>query len=272
MRLLTEKIKKQLHQPWFGGGVGAIATMLFGFCLFLFPFGKGLQDWSYDLPFLVRSEKPIDDVVIIYLDETTYSDLNQEPATFDRRLHADLLKRLQAEGARLVVFDVLFIDKKRPVTDSEHAFAKAMKAYGKVVIGAQYTLDEHVAASTSVWPPIDLLRDAAAGWGLVKIDADPDFGARRHHSGTETVPSMAWRAVEVVGGEVTKNPKNRFTERWINYYAPEPFLGFSYAETLPGKKLPEGFSFRDKYVFVGSGDVASYTGDKRRNTEIRGAG
>ena len=261
MPLFSKKLKQQLHQPWFGGGVGATLTILFGLSLLLFPFGKGLQDWSYDLPFLVRGGKPVDDVVILYLNEESYNDLSQDPAMFDRRLHAELVKRLKAEGAKMIVFDVLFIDKKRPITNAEHEFADAMKSYGKVVIGAQYDADEHVGSI--LLPPIDLFRDAAAGWGIAKINRDSDFGARLINPGTDTVPSMAWAAAETMIAEVTKNPNKRLRERWINYYSPEPFRGFSYSRLLLNKTFPTGFTFREKYVFVGSGDVAGYTGDKK---------
>src|SRR5439155_14583816 len=110
MPLFSEKLKQKFHQPWFGGGVGALLTILFGLSLFALRVGDGLEQWSYDLPFLLRSGKPIEDVVVIFLDEASYRELKQKPATFDRRLYADLLKRLQAEGAKLAVFDVLFID------------------------------------------------------------------------------------------------------------------------------------------------------------------
>ena len=264
MPLISEKLKQKFHQPWFGGGVGAILTILFGLSLFALQFGEGLKNWSYDLPFLLRSGKPIEDVVIIYLDEASYSELKQDPAAFDRRLHADLLKRLQSEGAKLVVFDVLFIDKNRPIADSERQFAKVMKDFGRVVLGGQYQEDEHGAKTKTTFPPIDLFSDAAAGWGLVKIYADPDFGARLQHPGSERTPSLAWRAAETISAPVTKKPQSRFDHRWINYYVPEPFTEFSYFQVLAGKSLPNGFSFRDKYVFIGSGeDVASFTGDKK---------
>src|SRR5438445_3622357 len=138
MRSLIEKLENQLRQPWFGGGVGAVLTVFCGLGLLLLPIGKRLRDWSYDVPFLVRSAKTLDDVVIVYLDEKSYSTLGQDPATFDRSLHAQLLKRLQTDSAKMVVFDVLFIDTNRSLTSGDREFAKAMQSHAKVAIGGQY--------------------------------------------------------------------------------------------------------------------------------------
>jgi adenylate cyclase len=261
MGSLIQKLRKHFHQPWFGGGVGAILTVLFGLFLLFFPVGKGLRDWSYDIPFLIRPEKKIDNVVIVYLDEPTYSQLNQKPASFDRHLYAELLKRLQADGAKLAVFDIFF-DPKAP-TDSDAEFAQSIKMYGKVILGAQYHEDEHILKNIEIYYPIDLLRDAAAASGLVMIHEDTDFEPRRHHPGKGTVPSMAWRAAALMGAPITKNPANWDAERWLNYYSHDLFQGISFYEALPGKSLPPGFSFKDKAVFIGAGKVAGYTGDKR---------
>jgi len=49
--------------------------IVFGVCLLLTPMGKRLRDWSYELPFLLRSSKTINDVVIVALKEETYREL-----------------------------------------------------------------------------------------------------------------------------------------------------------------------------------------------------
>src|SRR5205085_4584236 len=53
----VNEFRTRLHQPWFGSRIGAVLVALAGVCLLLFPFGKGLRDWSYDLPFLLRLQK-----------------------------------------------------------------------------------------------------------------------------------------------------------------------------------------------------------------------
>src|SRR2546430_2618713 len=113
----VNEFRTRLHQPWFGSRIGAVLVALAGVCLLLFPFGKGLRDWSYDLPFLLRLQKGFHtNIVIIYLDEKTYRQLGQAPYDFDRGLHAQLLQNLKTNQARMAVFDLLFIDTNRSPT------------------------------------------------------------------------------------------------------------------------------------------------------------
>src|SRR5205085_1652596 len=129
--------------PWFGGGMGAILCALLGVWLLYGSFGKGLEDWSYDLLFVLRESKSVDNVVMVYLDEESIRLLEQSPATFDRGLHARLLERLRFAGVKSVTFDVLFIDPDRPITKSDELFAAAMRASSNVVIGGKYHVDHH---------------------------------------------------------------------------------------------------------------------------------
>ena len=115
----TDRIPRLLHQPWLGGRIGSALAVLVGLSLYLWPIGKGFRDWSYDLPFLLRSQRTIEDVVVVYLDEQSFSVLHQAPEEFDRALHARLLDRLKADGAKMVVFDILFIDTKKPLSESD---------------------------------------------------------------------------------------------------------------------------------------------------------
>lgn len=258
------RIKFPVHQPWFGGGVGAALAVILG-CLFLpLNLGKGLRDWSFDLPFLTRADRRLDEVVMLYLDEQSYGDLRQDPAHFDRGLHAGLIRRLTQEGARLIVFDILFIDPARPLTPADQELANAMRDSGRVVLAAQYFEDNPLQnRGSNVRPPIDLFRNAAAGWGIGRVDRDSDFSARRLLSGTETLPSLGWKVAEIAQAGAARSPDRRLEPRWLNYYSKSPFAGVSYSALLNGKPLPPGFSVKDKIVFIGSGEVVGFTGQEK---------
>ena len=265
MRRISNKVKEQLAQPWFGGGMGAFLATIVAICLLLLPAGKWFRDLSYDLLFFLRSEKSTEDVVIVYLDEPSYRELNQKPTDFDRALHARLLRRLKAEGAKLVVFDILFIDSNRPpvAAEADIEFANALREHGKVVLGAQYHYDEIYFKNSVVLPPVEPLRQAAAGWGVARLHRDTDFSARRHHPGTDRVPSLAWKAAELAGIAGATLPGHRLRERWINYQTEKPFRGISYADLVLGKPLPPDLSLSNRVVFVGSSEVAGSPGDKK---------
>lgn len=262
-------LKKQLHQPWFGGAPGALLAMIACVVLFIFPLSNEpnewsfAHDWSLDLPFLFKTERLLDSVAMVYLDEKSYDELKQDPARFDRALHGKLVRRLQQEGAKLVVFDILFIDPSRVITNVDLDFAAALKDSGRVVLAAQYYEDVHLGKAPSVVPPTDPFRDAAAGWGVARVHRDTDFAARLISPGTDRIPSLAWKAAQLSGLEIAQKPEQRIQERWLNFYCKEPFPGISYSEVVSGKPLRPGFSFKDKVVFVGSGEVAGFTGQEK---------
>src|SRR5699024_4673554 len=68
-------------------------------------------------------------------DEESYRNMRQNYGQrWDRRLHADLLKRLKEDGARLVVFDVFLADEGSP--DEDRAFIDAIRDFKRVVLAA----------------------------------------------------------------------------------------------------------------------------------------
>ena len=134
---IQQGVNKRLHRPWFGGSIGALITSLFGLMLLYLPVGDGLQNWSYDLPFLLRSERPISDIVILYLDEETYASFKEAPSDFDRANFAKLVRQLKAEGAKMIAFDVFFSDPKKSQAASDRQFAAAMHEHDNVVLAAQ---------------------------------------------------------------------------------------------------------------------------------------
>jgi adenylate cyclase len=252
-------LRERLRQPWFGGAVGTALTAACGLCLLLSPFGKALRDWSYDLLFLVRPAKSIDDVVIVALDEQTYKSLGQAPADFSRTNYARLLDILKANGAKMVVFDVLFIDHRKCDPDDDPILAKAMRDFGAVVVGSHWAMN--VDAPHEVWPPLPIFTNAAAGSGIVEIDAEADTESRRDHPGTKEAPSLSWKAAELAGASVTRVPENQAKERWLNYYRDAPFDEVSFGEIVSGRPLGQG-AVKDKVVFVGSAKIANYAGDR----------
>src|SRR6266853_3320004 len=138
MRLFSATFRQKLHRPWFGSGIGAVVVPIFGVCLLISPIGKGLRDWSYDLPFLLRAPKSHNDVVIVGLDDGIYKALDQDRGSFDRSLHGRLVKRLNEKGAKLIVFDMVFLDPLRSNTNGTTQFAAAMLERSNVVLAAQY--------------------------------------------------------------------------------------------------------------------------------------
>ena len=225
--------------------------------------GEALARLSYDLPFLIRGAVDAPDACIVYLDEGSATVLGQHDTVWDRRLHTQLLRRLEADKPRAVFFDIVFKDSSSdPGVDRD--FADAIRKNGHVFLaaGSESNAGASLAGgsrvrSTQVLPPPAILRKAAAGWGHITFDPlDADFGVRRIPAGTDTVPFAMWRMAKQLGAPLTDTPEARAAPRWMNYYGDAgKFPSLPYDRALNPDDSP-GF-FRDRVVFVGGRSTLS---------------
>src|SRR5882724_4473364 len=126
---------------------GLISTALafaLGYVLLVydFPLSQFLTHASYDMSFDLCSFAQSDlsgcGVVIVYIDEESLKDLNQPmDQPMDRSIHARLLRKLKADGAKAVVMDIIFGDPHHEGTEDAE-FADAIAENGKVVLGVDY--------------------------------------------------------------------------------------------------------------------------------------
>lgn len=247
------------------GCVGAVLlTVSIGLLLAWLPAGEALAGLSYDLPFLFRGHIAVPEVAIVYLDRASHEELQPSGGPLDRRYHVELLKRLKRDAAKLVFYDVLFF-KDQPA-DGE--FAQAIREHGAVVLGGDYQNTREQGGNApaipirQIHPPNRLLREAAAGWGLLKLQpVQFDFSARRIFAGLPEQESAVWAAARAVGAGVAS--QNRLRERWANFYGPAFWFDqVSFRRAL----LPDGVTsnfFRGKTVFIGGHpSLVSTTGER----------
>ena len=250
-----------MRRPWFGSGLGAALGAISGLLLFFSFLGGPLEKASYDLPFLLfRGDGHREDVVIIEMDDRSFELLRQNPSAFDGALHAALINRLTAEGASPVVFDIVFADQNPP-PPGDDLLAAAMRRHGKIVLAGNLAEAEGDGAAVSNLLSLRAtLTNAAAGWGIARIDSEDS--ARSHYAGTADWPSLSWKAAEVAQAEITRQPSARAHPRWLNYYGQDPFLRIPYHQALDPAKTP-GFSFGGKAVFIGRGAAVGYAGEQK---------
>lgn len=256
-------LKEKLHHPWYGGGMGGLLLTLAGVLLLVTNAGEAVRNWSYDLSFLARPPQLIEDVVVVDLGQDSYERLRQSPENFDRGLHAELIHRLQADGAKWIVYDIGLFDERPHQAAGNQRLAAAIRAAGNVVLSAELH-ERDLRGGTLRQPtmPRDEFRNGAAGVGLFSVFHDGDYTVRQVHPGLRNLPALPWRAAELAGAPVTKPPGAREQPRWLNYYAAHPCEKFSLVAVL-SNELPAGFTFRDKAVFVGSGRASGYTGEEK---------
>ena len=230
---------------------GAVLVAGLGWSLLTFPVGRALINASYASLLVLRGDLAAQDVVIVYMDEVSFEALKQPlNAPWDRALHARLVERLTAAGARAIVFDIIFTDPDRSNPAVDEQFAQAIKASSRVILAAD-TVSIGPKAKKAL-PPFPLLLDAAAGIGSAEVSPDRDLVVRNHPPGGDLLPSLSWAAAEFVGARATKQEAQAAPQRWMNYYGPPNFLPWvSYYQALDPSTVGTDF-FSNKIVFVGA--------------------
>ena len=242
--------------------MGALLTAGLGFAIHYFPFGQGVIHASYDALLVSQGERVANEAVIIYLDERSHQELDQPlNAPWDRNLHALLVDKLAAAGARCIAFDVVFSDPAINGQAADENLARAIKSSGRVILAADRVRFRDGEAKTL--PPIALLRDSAADRkGSAEVVPSPDLVVREHTT-EEELPALSWVAAEFAGARATTNEQVRVQHRWINYYGPPGMIkGMSYVDAL--KAGPELAKFcQGKVVFVGAYTLTKFAGDRK---------
>jgi adenylate cyclase len=262
-------LTSRLTRPWLSGGIATALTAFLGLGLFVCNFGRDLTRLSYDLPFLVRSEMAAPDVGLVFLDEASHADLMQPTAApWDRSLHARLIDRLTADGAKAIVFDILFTEASAH-EEADAELERAMKQSGRVILGANlngYETEQGYIVGEEL--PYERFRTAAAGWGNVNFRPDPDYGVRAFFSnlhdisGQTNVLWLPWAAASFAAPAGSLLFPSLTTGPRLNFYGPPGTIpGVSYSRALLGDVAP-GF-FKNKIVFVGAKMSAGLTGQDR---------
>lgn len=248
MRIPNTRFRKRLVAALLVGAAG----LVWGLLLWQLNLGRSLRVAAYDIPFLMGSHMPPQDIVLVHIDEASHKELEQPLAqAWDRSLHARLVAKLAEEGAAMIVFDILFHDEN-PKQDED--FAAAMRDHGKVVLAAEMIRNQTEGADIdSLLLPNPTLRRAAAGWGLTYLPLDSDGVARRMQAVIATPfgdkPSLAEVVRMTRKGDSMQSDK---ASGLINYYGKAgTFTSYSYAGVLAGRGLPAG-AFKDKIVVIGA--------------------
>ena len=224
------------------------ATVLTGFVLAAY-FTDVLEDSeldTVDARFAIRGElAPPEDIAIVGIDDPSFRELGEQ-WPFPRTLHAEAVKQLRADGARVIGYDVQFTEpSENPEDDQE--LADAIAQAGNVVLATTIVNDR---GGTNVFGGDDVLRTLQTRAAHAGYATDAGRVVRRMAHDLEKLDTMAVAIVERV--QRREVPESAFPEEraWIDYH------GKANVETIPFYRVvrgnfPEG-TFRDKIVLVGS--------------------
>jgi adenylate cyclase len=238
----------------------ALLIAALGWFLHEFTFGAGLVNLSYDLLHILRFHHlSADEAVIVYLDEKSHLDLKQpQNAPWDRAIHARMIDRLTAAGAKAIVMDIVFSDANPTRAEADQQLADAMRRSGRVIIGADHVpISDH---EKQFVPPIDLFATNAIAYGSVEMWPGRDLIVRAQ-SPNEQLYSMSWATAKFLSAPMTKTTEPEAFQpsidtvtpkSWVHYYGPPDYLrNLRYSDALDTNAIPDA-AFKDKVVFVGA--------------------
>lgn len=228
----------------------ALFAVLFHTLLFT-GIGDSLEPWVLEVWFNVRgAQKAPEDIVLISMDEESYEELDfQMSEAWPRVIHAELLDRLAAAGARVVAFDVVFAGP----SDDPSGDKDLAESLGGLptVIGIQMDNPTGTAPGTSnqlIFPYEPFQKQAKLA--LVGLPQEEDMILRFKTSRdaiTKGYPTLSEAAAGDIQGK-GPNPQD-----FIWYYGPpesDSIKVVPYYAALDPDEEPDS-TFKDKIVFVG---------------------
>jgi adenylate cyclase len=208
---------------------------------------RALELQSVDARFSVRGtqERP-DDIVVVGVDDVTFSDLNQQ-WPFPRRLHAKVIDRLREAGAKVIAVDIQFTEPTDPRDDN--ALIEAVGRSPGLVLS---TTEVNARGESRIFGEEAVVRELGATAANTVVHPDPGGTYRKMHyeeGGLVTFPIATAEAES--GEEIDPGEMEGDGEAWIDYRGPPgTFLEVPYSRVLRGQ-VPDSV-FRGKTVIVGA--------------------
>ena len=159
-----------------------------------------LDQVLYDVSWKFAPAHVPDDIVIVAIDETSLTKFGRWP--WPRHLHTQMIQRLHEAGAKVIGFDVLFVEPEDAATDNALASAIALSDRTVLPIATQAV---HQGGQMFEVFPLPIFAAAAKMLGHVDVELDADgmarsifleagFGHRRN-------PALALAMAELGTGE-----------------------------------------------------------------------
>ena len=188
-------------------------------------------------------------ITVIGIDEASFAELGlQWP--WPRSLHAELVDRLAAAGAAIIVFDIVFAEPSNKEDDKR--FADSIRRAGNVVLAADRVYRE--SSSVRQWlrlAPYPPFTDAGAQVGLATVALDADLVIRQIPGSGDALWRTVMASLVRQHPEITPNP-DILPGSLIRYAGGDhTFPYVSYHEIVkPTGSIPADF-FKDQVVVVG---------------------
>ena len=206
---------------------------------------QGLENDAVDLRFQLRGAETPSDMLVVGIDDVTFSELDRA-WPFPRSLHARVIDRLHAAGARHIAYDVQFTEPTRPRED-----LALYDAVGRARPVTLATSEVDAEGRTNVLGGDDNLARAGARAGAASFPTEAGEIIRRSDRSALGISTMSVVAVEAA----TKRrvPAELFPggHALIDYRGPPGTIEtVSFSDVLRGRVDPA--RIRGRIVVVGA--------------------
>ncbi len=216
---------------------------------------------SYDfLLTVLRGPRPAPaDVVIVAIDESSLKEFAPHFAwPWPRSVHGELIRQLNAGGAKAIVFDVVFdLPSADPAEDAAFAAAIAESRAPVVLAAALEDVQDRQFQMTQRIVPLPALAAANARIGFATLHKDVDEVVRRLPLTVGGSPSLSAAALEASGdpvrpASVPSTGGRDDPEFLVNYAGPARSIAtVSYYQAIDAAQSLPHDAFAGKTVFVG---------------------
>lgn len=225
---------------------GSIITATTAYALH-FRFLDNLERQTVDLRFSIRGDQPPPkDVVIVKVDDVTFSELNVR-WPFPRTMHAKVLDQVRKGRPAAVAFDVQFSEYGSVKEDN--ALGEALyRNRGKTSLATTEVTEK--GEPNLIFDPSSLT-ELGARAGNANLPTDKDGIIRRFPFEVEGLKGFAVVSADIAGtSSITKDTMGG-NMQWIDYAgSPGTVTSYSYSRVLRGKVPPA--AFKDKVVVIGA--------------------
>jgi adenylate cyclase len=231
-------------------GVGLASTGL-GLVCFGTNLFRSLELNSVDVRFSIRGAEPApENISVVAVDDDTFSFFNSRRERirwpFPRSYFATVIDRLDADGAKVIAYDVQFTEETEIEEDT--ALVESVAKAGNLVLA---TTEVGEGGTTNVFGSDEVVREVGARVGNGNFPLDPGGVIRRVGFEVDELTSFALVAAERARGKpITREEFGERDSTWIDYLGPSGTIETTSFATVWRKGFKEG-SFRDKIVVVG---------------------
>jgi CHASE2 domain-containing sensor protein len=205
----------------------------------------GVQSDSVALRFQAHEAETPGDVVVVGIDDVTFSDLRRQ-WPFPRRMHARAIDRLKAAGAKTIVYDVQFTEPTNERDDT--ALYDAVARAGNVVLATSETDSK---GHTNVLGGDSNLASAHAVAGASNLPTGPGGVFQKFTHSALGIDTLAIAAAKRSGATVPAPSDFEPGGAWIDYAGgPGTVRTVSFSDLYNGRVDPA--VLRGKIVVVGA--------------------